>query len=291
MKNIISNLSMALAVFAAFSACSNEMDESSHPQTPLQIKTEIQSTRAGIDATQFENNDVIGLFVSKNGKLTSDGANVSASTKDNGKSWSMSAPIMLDQTSAVVYAYYPWQEKVNTEYGISFNLDVASQTNYLYGISESVNNKAPIASINFKHALNKVGFVINNDENLKVSKVSISGSKLPTAGLFNVSSLSFEPTSYGTIVSKNINQVSESICNVYFLVAPMGNLQLTLRVEYTGAEDKVYEGSFTAQGVSIGQNVYYTVTVKKDEPIEISKATITDWSGSELLNSVIATKQ
>lgn len=274
-------------------SCSNDTEESIGGESvTLQINTEIQTTRAGIDATQFENNDKIGLFLFKTGQMNSSCNNVLASTNDNGNTWNISKQISLSQEPAVVYAYYPWQESVNSENGISINLDIASQINYLYGISNGVNEESPVANIKFKHALAKMGFHIQNEEKVKVSKVVISGNKLITACVFDVIEGSCSHESYGTITSKNVDQVSESLCKAYFLLAPMVDQNLTLRVEYS--DGKEYVGSFMVPDISIGQNVFYNVNINnakdQDPQMTISEASIEEWSNCEDLNAVSATE-
>lgn len=281
LKYILSSAVLALGLVS----CSNEAEDASNVLVPLKVQTEIQSTRAGINATQFDDKDQIGLFLMKDGKWSSDCFNMSAVTPDGGKSWTMSHQVMLDKTPSLICAYYPWSEDVSTTYGISLNIDIASQTNYLYGITEGVYNEKPVASILFRHALAKVNFLISGDEGIDVSKVSISGEKLMTSGKFNVTTMSFSSTSTGTIVSKNVVQVSATQSNATFLVAPMTEQQLQLKVEYAGG--KVYEGTFMVSNISMGKNINYTVKISKDSSMTISETSIEEWGEAETLPEVV----
>lgn len=282
LKYILSAAVLALGI----TSCSNEAEVTvNEGNVPLQIKTQIQSTRAGIDATQFDNGDQIGVFMQKDGKWSSDCFNVSAATSDYGKSWKLSKEVMLDKTPALLYAYYPWNESVSTEDGISFGLDMKTQTNYLYGFVEGVRDENPVANILFRHALAKVDFLIQNDVEKEISKVTLSGKNLLTTGQFNVTTLSFTSTSTGEIVSKNITHVEETNNKACFLLAPMTEQQLNIRVEYADGGN-VYEGTFMASNISMGKHVQYSVNIQRGTEMKISETSIEEWGEAENMGDV-----
>lgn len=148
----------------------------------------MQQTRSGI-ITQFASEDKIGLFLTS-GELGNNYEDIDVASNlpasFTGKDWSIKTPVELSDKKATMYSYYPYSELVTD--GTKIPIEIASQTDYLFGTKAVAQRTAPEANITMKHALALVSVkVLKNDyEGLgKLSRFTIDGIK--TEGFMNIS--------------------------------------------------------------------------------------------------------
>lgn len=140
------------------------------PPTPTEVLLGINPSIAGMEAvtrgiiTNFTDNDKIGLFITEgelgdNYQGNTDAANVPASYFQG--AWKVEKKIPVT-AQGVVYAYYPHNSKVTD--GAAVPVEIASQTDYLYARSATVDAKNPIADIGMRHALSLVSVRVRKND-------------------------------------------------------------------------------------------------------------------------------
>lgn len=140
------------------------------PPTPTEVLLGINPSIAGMEAvtrgiiTNFTDNDKIGLFITEgelgdNYQGNTDAANVPASYFQG--AWKVEKKIPVT-AQGVVYAYYPHNNKVTD--GAAVPVEIASQTDYLYARSATVDAKNPIADIGMRHALSLVSVRVRKND-------------------------------------------------------------------------------------------------------------------------------
>lgn len=140
------------------------------PPAPAEVLLGINPSIAGMEAvtrgiiTNFTDNDKIGLFITEgelgaNYQGNTDAANLPASYFQG--AWKVEKKISVT-AQGVVYAYYPHNSKVTD--GATVSVEIASQTDYLYAKSATVNAKNPIADIGMKHALSLVSVRVRKND-------------------------------------------------------------------------------------------------------------------------------
>ena len=131
-------LMMAISSVMMLSSCSsnNDLDGEQTGTVPLQLSLLNDSTRSVITSTILPDSSNYGIFVVDSSSLSplSNGNNVSV-IYASGKS-KISSNIFLSSTRDYVYAYYPYSSSLSLT---SFNIETASQTDYLYGTSVDSN--------------------------------------------------------------------------------------------------------------------------------------------------------
>lgn len=140
------------------------------PPVPTEVLLGINPSIAGVEVvtrgiiTNFTDNDKIGLFIT-DGELgtnyqgNADAANAPASYFQG--AWKVEKKISVT-TQGMVFAYYPYNDKVND--GKSIPVEITSQTDYLYARKAAVEEKTPVAEIGMKHALSLVSVRIRKND-------------------------------------------------------------------------------------------------------------------------------
>lgn len=170
-----------IAAMALFSltvlACAKEDDlpvvpptPDPEPPTPEQVYLGINPTIAGMEVitrgiiSNFADNDRIGLFLT-DGELGSNyqndanAANIPATYQGT---WKVEKNVPI-AAQGVAYAYYPYNSKAAAD-GAAVPVEIASQTDYLYAKSATVDAKNPIADIGMKHALSLVSVRVRKND-------------------------------------------------------------------------------------------------------------------------------
>lgn len=167
---------LAILLFAAlFASCENGDGEQKKQISQLSITANIdQVTRAS--KTSFVAGDEIGVFL-----LNSEGNSYTSSGSTNNKatlssSWTMEKGVNLTDESGTVYAYSPYSSQVTDLKQIPVRS--SSQTDLLYARPIIVDATNPVATLQFKHALSLVKFMIKKDGyigNGHITEVNLKG--------------------------------------------------------------------------------------------------------------------
>ena len=109
-------LSLLLTTCAAFTACSNEVENTVEEGTaPLSLNVSVaeQDSRAIVEGTTLPDASLMGVFITDNrGNDYENKGYTNVKYTVSGSSCNSDTEIMLSATEAKVYAYYPYNEEV-----------------------------------------------------------------------------------------------------------------------------------------------------------------------------------
>lgn len=274
------------AIFALVS-CNNEWEQVVEATAQLQLSADIAPTRAGINATHFDEGDAIGVFA-YSGYSGKESWNVKATT--DSKSWHFEKPVNLFSESTTVYAYYPWNSYASEKHEYGFMVDATSQTNYMVGYDEVISNNNPKAQISFRHITSKVAFYItNSDAGVAIKSVTLNGEKLPVYGYYFIEACydSLRSDATQRIYSKNISNLGENRQKAEFLLFPDSwDCTVTLTVSYD--DDSQYSTEFTLPSLKENCSYAYNVNITADKKssIEISDVVIAPWDTPDTMDEI-----
>lgn len=275
-----------IAALFALVSCNNELEQAD-ATVQLQLTTDIASTRAGINATNFDHGDAIGVFA-YSGYSGKESWNVKATT--DSKSWYFEKPVTLFRESTTVYAYYPWDSYASEKQVYGFMVDATSQTNYMVGYDEEISYNNPKAQISFRHITSKVSFYItNSDAGVAIKSVTLNGEKLPMYGYYYISGGYEDLRSDASqrIYSENITNLGENRQKAEFLLFPDNwDCTVTLTVSYD--DDSQYSTEFTLPSLKENCSYAYNVNITADKKssIEISDAVIAPWDTPATMDEI-----
>lgn len=297
MKKVKFLMAVASALVLLSSCNNNEENTPVSDKVPLTVQTTFQlQTKAVV--TAFPNASELGLFVT-DGTLGNhyEGISSYANVKStyNGSAWSQATPVYLTNKSATIYSYYPYSAAVTS--GATIPVEHTSQTDYMFGSGNSVNNGSATATLTMKHALALVQFKMNKSNypgTGVVTKIEIANASgkttLYSEGTMNCSS--------GAIINATGKNAAASISNVSGLLTLPGtastdeNTYPTIMVLPTAAtaavgdivinftiDGKIYPYSIPAATSWVGgtKNLY-TVTLSGTAVSVNGSVIITDWT-------------
>lgn len=212
MKQVKSLMAVATAL-VLLSSCSQNSD--SNPvsdNVPLTVKTTFGAeTKAVISS--FPNASELGLFITS-GTLGNNYEGVSGysnvKSTYSGSAWAQAAPVYLTNKNATIFSYFPYSASVTN--GTVIPVETASQTDFMFGSANAVNNSAATATLTMKHALALVEFKMNKSNYPGVgllTKVEIANASGKTV-LFSEGALN---CSTGTINNSAGKNAAASIIN------------------------------------------------------------------------------
>ena len=231
-------------------------------------------TKAGLDDTNFIENDQIGLFMTGydgkycNVKATGTGSGTGTAVTQ----WTLGQDVSLTKESAVVAAYYPYNEKTDWHYDpdkddFYIDIHVADQLNYLRGYAKEVNESNPKANITFHHAMARLRLQVSYFDG-KSHLTEIRFSKVVTAGGISLISgrilhqgiLNGVDTTVLTISNtEEMPLASEGIYDVLLLPQAATTATLTL----TFNDGKSYDTSVSLPTMSSGDYNILPITIKE----------------------------
>lgn len=241
---------------------------------PLQVTAVMDDgTKAGLDDTNFIENDQIGLFLTgydakyRNVKATGRGSGTGTAVTR----WTLGQDVSLTKESAVVAAYYPYNEKADWHYDpdkddFYIDIHVADQTNYLRGYAKEVNESNPKADIVFHHAMARLRLQVSYSDG-KSHLTEIRFSEVVTAGRIYLISgeimpLATLPGSNRVLTITDADKMplaSEGIYDVLLLPQAATTAILTL----TFSDGKSYDTSVNLPTMSSGDYNILPITVKE----------------------------
>lgn len=297
MKQVKSLMAVASALLILSSCNQNADNTPVSENVPLTVKTTFgTATKAVI--TSFPNASELGLFVT-NGALGNNYEGVSGysnvKSSYSGSAWSQAAPIYLTNNNATIFSYYPYNAAVTN--GTAIPVETASQTDYMFGSANAVNNSAATATLTMKHSLALVEFKFNKSNYPGVgllTKIEIANGAgktlLFSEGTMNCSTGAISNTS-GKNISASISNASGLLTlpatastdeNTYpkVMVLPTVATAATgdLVINFT-IDGKVYDFQVPAATVWAGgsKNIY-TVTLSGTAVSVNGSVAITNWT-------------
>lgn len=241
---------------------------------PLQVTAVMDDgTKAGLDDTNFMENDQIGLFMTgydakyRNVKATGKGSGSGTAVTQ----WTLGQDVSLTKESAVVAAYYPYNEKADWQCDpdkddFYIDIHVADQLNYLRGYAKEVNESNPKADIVFHHAMARLRLQVSYFDG-KSHLTEIRFSEVVTAGRIYLISgeiipLATLPGSNRVLTITDADKMplaSEGIYDVLLLPQDATTATLTL----TFSDGKSYDTSVNLPTMSSGDYNILPITIKE----------------------------
>lgn len=179
------NLFFAACLAVMTCSCSTNNDESivkNAQSGPLEITARIGAPVSRAEKTDWADGDKLGLYVC-NGTLgtpyKTDAVYSNSPFTHTASGWT-SAEILLDESEATVFAYYPYDAGLTDPATLA--VDITTQTDHLYGQGDT---KATIFNRNIniamKHALSQVVFRMKKTEGYKQDGI-LTGITLKNTG-------------------------------------------------------------------------------------------------------------
>lgn len=232
--------------------------------TSLNSGTEIGVSVAGIQGGGYD-----GITYS-NIRFTAEG-------NGSSQSWIPDQDVMLSASEAILYAYYPYSDKVGDISRIPVEASSAQQTDYMYADPVSdLNNHNPEAAVQLKHALAAVRLSVTRGTYTGkgvITGISIEGNNIATSGILNGTNgnlSSLEGT--GTVVSPDFPPATIGNEEVVFdiLAIPTGrqssiNIDITMDGEVFSTETEAItltQGKVAVIDISINNSSVTVVPVK-----------------------------
>lgn len=263
------NIFLGLFAAAMLGACSNDFETTTTvDDTPavLSVNAQLPITRAAINDTTFTEGDKVGLFLPAYGDTY---INVPAEWGDKRLN---TESIILGSTKTRVAAYYPYTADINPEFPV-VAVNIAAQQNFLYGISDAeVNNKAPQANIQFKHALSLLRLNVTYKKDVTLTSVQLSGNKIYKQAVFSIDKETYQPSLTGIpeyeateeaplTIKPNSSSTAKTVTQDV-LLTPDG--ERTIRLVFNYNNGKAFPFNVTLPALAMGQQYTLNVTIKED---------------------------
>lgn len=265
---------MGILASGMFISCGND-DTVSGKKNVLSINRAEVLTRSTKDT--FEQGDEIGIFVlDEMGSKYNDcfcSWNNKATLLENG--WKIEKNIYLNEKDGTMKAYYPYNTEVAQPTQIP--VESATQTDYLYSRSISVNVENPVVTLQMQHALTLVKLVIKKDGYLgegDVTGVSLQG--INKEGTLDISTGEIRISKTGNESYKGAFKLTDEPLIIGIIALPQIVTSTTVLLYLDGERYgfKLPEGEWTQ-----GKETTYTLginTVGK-KLFEIGSSSIDEW--------------
>jgi len=212
MKKVKSLMAVATALVILSSCTQNADNNPVSENVPLTVKTTFGAETKAI-ISSFPNASELGLFITS-GTLGNNYENASSyinvKSTYSGSAWSQATPVYLTNNNATIFSYFPYSAAVTN--GTVIPVETASQTDYMFGSANTVNNSAATATLTMKHALALVEFKMNKSNYPgvgQVTKIEIANASGKTV-LFSEGTMN---CSNGTISNSTGKNAAASIIN------------------------------------------------------------------------------
>lgn len=167
----------------------------------------------------WERGDQLGLFVKAGGSIMApnySGVSGQVVGQYSSSAWSLAPKVALTETSAYVYAYYPYNSSVSS--GRSIPIDISTNTDYLYGGNPVTASSAHTSvALTMKHALAVLAFnikrngYIGNGQLTSVTIRNTAGYEIfVTEGTMNCATGTISSSAYGSYTITTNKTINES---------------------------------------------------------------------------------
>jgi hypothetical protein len=162
--NHVGLCAVVTAVITLHACAKHEIDLPQEDVGILQIHTDRDGQRsAGLSVTRalvsaFQKGDTLGLYVTDattNAPYNDMETYRNLASEWDGKNWTQSVPVFLDNRPAKVYAYYPYRSTV--ENWMAMPIEAVSQTDYMCAYTYDYPNiAAPDCKLMMRHVLSQI---------------------------------------------------------------------------------------------------------------------------------------
>lgn len=303
MKKILFTAVITALSFGLFS-CSNDDTEiptgnTDNEKSALKVEAGIYGLTKSGPISSFPSGSALGLFITPStlgnyydSKENSN--NIKATYQSS--TWTLTPPVMLNNTTGYVYAYYPYSTTATNALAVPVNH--TNQTDYMYGkYTNGVNKTTPTVNISMKHALALIQFkMVKADYPWagKLTKVEIANKSGKTV-LFSEGTMEIAAGAITNTSGKNASASTENAAGLLTIPTTASTDEntypkvLVLPVASSGAvgdivmkftiDGKVYSCDVPASTVwKAGTKNTYTVTIKGSELKLSANVTIENWT-------------
>lgn len=303
MKKILFMAVITALSFGLFSCSNDDTDiptgNTDNEKSALKVEAGIYGLTKSGPISSFPAGSALGLFITPNTlgnyyDTQANSANVKATYQSS--AWSLTPPVLLTNTTAYVYAYYPHSTTATNALAVPVNH--TSQTDYMYGkYTNGVSKANPTVSISMKHALAMIQFKLSKKDfpwEGKLTKVEIANKSGKTV-LFSEGTMEIAAGQITNTTGKNASASIEDATGLLSIPATASTDEATypkvlvLPVASSGAagdilmkftiDGKVYSCDVPASTVwKAGTKNTYTVTVQGNELKLNANVSIENWT-------------
>lgn len=302
-------LTLAMAAVFAVASCTEKVpgiikDDRSDSKVFLKINdvATAEHTKSAVKGTSFPTDQdvAIGIFVRETEGTGSFGnitynwpyKNVRCTRAAGQTEWVMSEDIELDETSVIVYAYYPWKEGATSDH-----VNVYPSVNgddWMWATPiENVSSANPDISLTMNHALALVELtfnVSNYSAGTEMTNLSVSSTGAARNSGFNFKTGSHFPNGQmteGYALSADINlPLKDGVIKAECLLVPAGigsdeGMRQPMTISCTLAGKNYTANLSGTNGVMIKQGAKSTVSLNiKGSTMQVASVGIGEWDSS-----------
>lgn len=260
-------------------SCTQEDTRNSGIALNLNVALSSNETRAPIE--DFINGSQIGLFVIKeNGDNYNDcDCSFNQTLTKNIQKWDLGQEIVLSNEVANIYSYYPFKEELSEK---KIEVEVASQTDYLYGLKTTANSSSATTTIIMKHALSLNSFIIKKKDysgnglltKIEISGVDISGTMDILTGAISSDIQKGKITVTCNVTLDNNQENKLSFITMPMLIGNTNNVVATFTID-----DTEYKYQIDTEEWEQGKENVYTLSIAPGtkQLVEIGSVTLDSW--------------
>lgn len=283
----------ALIAALALSACSNDSDSNIVFGNAVNLKGSIsgfQATRVANGSNAWQDNDQLGIFMSKSGETVDKAiaANQQYKTNAAGTLTPTGSTLVYPQNENVDFtAYYPYNATVTNG---AVAVDVSDQTkpiDLLYAKSTNVTPSKNPVNLSFSHQLSYVVLNITSSDKTSTKGLKTVLKGLKTAGSFNLNDKSLTATDASVKdITFNTNEDGTISAGILLPTTSVADAKLELTLN-----GKSVEASLPVTSLNAGSKYEIPVTVKGGTEAEtfnvtFGNATITDWTTGTVTGNI-----
>jgi len=267
----------------SIAACNNENAPAIDKQAELKVSVSgISNTRSIITGTSLPDECQFGIFA------------MGATNGNNAKvnyvkgTCTFDSPVILTSDAEIpVYAYYPYNPNLIGGAGsVDFNIEVDSQTDYLYANGIYVQPTNPEAKIAFKHVMARIIFKIKkaegNTKNYHLQSASLEN--VYEDAVFNISEGAIlDPSGSASVGYRWSPETTlDSEQTIDWLVLPMDMAERNVALMLGFTEQSAISIFLPKTIWQSGRQYVYTATVRHDM-ITISEAAVSleEWNNND----------
>ena len=239
-------------------------------------------TRATDNKEAFEVGDAIGVWVddgTTSGTYNNkDYSNICVTKGESG--WSMEKGVMLTNTSAKVYALYPYDKNM-TGTDVAISLD--NTTDYLYDVVTGKSKSSPTASFTMKHARSILVVNITRGDftgDGEITSCKISATSLKTKGTYNVKTNKFtaDTNADHSISMTGTVESGKTLTNQWYVFSAYGSA--TSKISFAFTIDGVkYDAVESSTAIKFESGYIYTYNITLNNTgMDVSSVDITAWA-------------
>lgn len=286
--------------FLLLSSCTD--DTVSYPSgegTALRINVvQAESVKTKGPKDTFSSGDQVGVSLLNNdGTLyDNDECSRNAPYVFNGNTWDTQSAAVVNEKTALVYAYYPYKPEEDPVSGIT--VEHISQTDYLASQGQTADEKSPEQTIITYHLLSKLRFHLEKNRgdgwvypgdgkitHVEVDRLDVSGqSVIRSSAVYNLQDKTYkENPEIGTAQWEGTTTGDVEVLVCYNSRPPAADAVVKLVIDGLPYTVGLPIKETTSSSYWLPGALYtYILTIRDDKMIVVSGVSITDWKEASL---------